>query len=135
MTPDRRLLIGGLDSLVVDEQGRVAGLWDLPRHEEHRWEELEETLRDMFPSIRDITPSYVFSARDARTKDGLPVIGRMAPESRLPATEQVAYALCGGDNGILHAEIAGRLLLDQYQGRDNRELGLFSPGRAWRIKH
>lgn len=135
VTPDRRLLIGGLDSLVVDEQGRVAGLWDLPRHEEHRWEELEETLRDMFPAIRDITPSYVFAARDARTKDGLPVIGRMAPESRLPATEQVAYALCGGDNGILHAEIAGRLLLDQYQGRDNRELGLFSPGRAWRIKH
>lgn len=135
VTPDRRLLIGGLDSLMVDEQGRVAGLWDMPRHEEHRWEELEEILRDMFPAIRDITPSYVFSARDGRTKDGLPVIGRMAPESRLPATEQVAYALCGGDNGILHAAVAGRLLLEQYQGRDNRELGLFSPGRAWRIKH
>lgn len=56
VTPDRRLLIGGLDSLVVDEQGRVAGLWDLPRHEEHRWEELEETLRDMFPAIGTSPP-------------------------------------------------------------------------------
>lgn len=46
----------------------------------------------------------------------------------------MAYAFCCGDNGILHAEIASRLLLEQVQGKDNHQLGLFSPNRHWRIK-
>ncbi|MCI8553417.1 MAG: FAD-dependent oxidoreductase [Clostridiales bacterium] len=136
VTPDSRLLIGGLDSLLVDEKGRVAGLLNLgERHSDRRYEELERRLREMFPAIREITPEFVYAARDARTKDGLPVIGHMPDDSGLPAPDRVAYALCGGDNGILYAEIAGRLLLEQFEGRNNRELGLFSPGRAWRVKH
>ena len=136
VTPDSRMLIGGLDSLLVDEKGRVAGLLNLgERHSDRRYEELEMQLRDMFPAIRDITPEYVYATRDARTKDSLPVIGHMPNSSGLPAADRVAYALCGGDNGILYAEIAGRLLLGQYEGQDNKELGLFSPGRAWRVKH
>ena len=82
----------------------------------------------MFPAIRNITAEYVWAAKDGRTSDGLPVIGR------LPANSRVAYAMCCGDNGILYAEAAGRLLLDQYQGVDNHQLGLFSPNREWRIK-
>lgn len=66
--------------------------------------------------------------RTARAKDRLPVIGR------LPDCSQIAYAMCCGDNGILYAEAAGRLLLQQYQGIDDHELGLFSPHREWRVK-
>ena len=53
---------------------------------------------------------------------------------RLPESSQIAYAMCCGDNGILYAEAAGRLLLQQYQGIDDHELGLFSPHREWRVK-
>ena len=128
VTPDHRILIGGLDSSVLDEKGRVARLINLQNLAEKRHHALAYTLRDMFPAIRNITAEYVWAAKDGRTSDGLPVIGR------LPANSRVAYAMCCGDNGILYAEAAGRLLLDQYQGVDNQQLGLFSPNREWRIK-
>ena len=128
VTPDQRILIGGLDSSVLDEKGRVARLINLQNLAEKRHHALAYTLRDMFPAIRNITAEYVWAAKDGRTSDGLPVIGR------LPANSRVAYAMCCGDNGILYAEAAGRLLLDQYQGVDNQQLGLFSPNREWRIK-
>lgn len=128
VTPDKRMLIGGLDSSVMDEKGRVARLINLQNLAEKRHHTLAYTLRGMFPAIRNITADYVWAARDARTEDGLPVIGR------LPENSRVAYALCCGDNGILYAEVAGRLLLGQYRGEDNQQLGLFSPNRSWRIK-
>ena len=128
VTPDHRILIGGLDSAFMDEKGRVAGLLDMTPAVEKRFDSLAYILRDMFPAIRNITAEYVWAAKDGRTSDGLPVIGR------LPANSRVAYAMCCGDNGILYAEAAGRLLLDQYQGVDNQQLGLFSPNREWRIK-
>lgn len=128
VTPDRRLLIGGLDSGVLDEKGRVARLIHLQNLADKRYHALAYTLREMFPAIRGITAEYVWAARDGRTADGLPVIGR------LPDSSQTAYALCCGDNGILYAEAAGRLLLAQYQGQQNHLLGLFSPNREWRVK-
>ena len=134
VTPENRILIGGLDSTLMDEKGRVAGMIDLSTAANRRIEMLECTLREMFPAIRNLTPEYVFAARDGRTADGLPVIGRLPEKENHQAARHVAYALCCGDNGVLHAEIAGRLLLTQYQGVDNNQLGLFSPGREWRVK-
>ena len=134
VTPDKRILIGGMDSAFMDERGRFAGKVDLSVVAEKRYEALECTMREMFPAIRGLTPEYVFSARDGRTADGLPVIGRLPEKENKEAASHVAYALCCGDNGILHAEIASRLLLQQYQGVDNNQLGLFSPNRHWRIK-
>lgn len=128
VTPDKRILIGGLDSSVMDEKGRVARLINLQSLAEKRHHTLAYTLRQMFPAIRNITAEYVWAARDARTEDGLPIIGRLPEDSR------VAYALCCGDNGILYAEAAARLLLGQYRGEDNQQLGLFSPNRSWRVK-
>lgn len=128
VTGDGRILIGGLDSYYMDEKGRVAGVFDMSPAMDKRFDSLAFTLREMFPAIPNITAEYVFAAQDAATKDTLPIIGR------LPDSSRVAYALCCGDNGILSAEIAGRLLLQQYQGVDDHELGLFSPGRAWRVK-
>ena len=107
---------------------------DLSAAADKRFELLECTLREMFPAIRGITPEYVFAARDGRTPDGLPVIGRLPQKKNKEAASHVAYAFCCGDNGILHAEIASRLLLEQVQGKDNHQLGLFSPNRHWRIK-
>lgn len=134
VTADNRILIGGLDSALMDEKGRVAGAIDLSAAADKRFELLECTLREMFPAIRGITPEYVFAARDGRTPDGLPVIGRLPQKKNKEAASHVAYAFCCGDNGILHAEIASRLLLEQVQGKDNHQLGLFSPNRHWRIK-
>lgn len=128
VTEDNRILIGGLDSAFMDEKGRVAGLLDMTPAVDKRFDSLAYILRDMFPAIPNITVEYVFAAKDGTTKDRLPVIGR------LPDCSQIAYAMCCGDNGILYAEAAGRLLLQQYQGIDDHELGLFSPHREWRVK-
>lgn len=134
VTPDNRILIGGLDSSLIDEKGRLGRMLDLSSLSEKRFEMLERILRDMFPAIRNLTPEYVFAARDGRTHDGLPVIGRLPEKENKEAASHVAYALCCGDNGILHGEIASRLLLDQLKGVENHQLGLFSPNRCWRIK-
>ena len=134
VTADNRILIGGLDSTLMDAQGRVAGAIDLSAAAERRFELLESTLRELFPAIRGLTPEYAFAARDGRTPDGLPVIGRLPQKKNKEAASHVAYAFCCGDNGILHAEIASRLLLEQIQGKENHQLGLFSPNRHWRIK-
>ncbi len=128
VTPDQRLLIGGLDHGLIDENGKVARLLRLQALEEKRQEALSTILRDMFPAIGGITAAYTWTARDGRTEDGLPIAGR------LPDNSQVAYALCCGDNGILYAEVAGRMLLEQYQGQANHVLGLFSPNREWRVR-
>ena len=128
VTADNRILMGGMDSAIIDEKGRVAGMLPLSAAAHKRQDNLCAELRGMFPAIRDLTVHYVFAARDGRTDDGLPVIGRLAGDSR------TAYALCCGDSGIAYAEAASRLLLDQYQGNSNQELGLFSPKREWRVK-
>lgn len=88
---------------------------DVPRHPRHH-------------------PGICLCRPDGRTPDGLPVIGRLPQKKNKEAASHVAYAFCCGDNGILHAEIASRLLLEQVQGKDNHQLGLFSPNRHWRIK-
>ncbi len=129
VTPDNRILIGGLGSALVDEHGRLGGMLELSSAGQKKYEQLEKQLRDMFPAIRGITADYVYASRTGRTGDGLPVLGR------LPEEERIAYALCCGENGLLYSEIASRLLLEQYEGKANQELGLFSPRREWRVKH
>lgn len=129
VTADRRILMGGLNSVLVDEHGRLGGMLELSSAGQKRYEQLEKRLRAMFPAIRGLTVEYAYASRAGRTADGLPVLGR------LPGEERVAYALCCGENGLLYSEIASRLLLEQYQGKANQELGLFSPRREWRIKH
>ena len=113
----------------MDERGRLGGVLELSSAGQRRYDQLEKRLRAMFPAIRGITVDYVFAARSGRTEDGHPVLGR------LPDEERVAYALCCGENGLLYSDIASRLLLEQYQGKANQELGLFSPRREWRVKH
>lgn len=129
VTPDNRILIGGLGSILLDERGMMAGIIDMSSVMQKRYEQLEKRLREMFPAIRNMTMEYVYSARTGRTGDGLPVLGR------LPDEERVAYALCCGDDGLLYSEIASRLLLEQYQGVCDQQMGLFSPMREWRVKH
>jgi glycine/D-amino acid oxidase-like deaminating enzyme len=129
VTPDNRILIGGLSNSSILENSYVSRVFDLTPVSEKRYEQLEKRLRTMFPAIRDIIVEYVYTSRNGRTDDGLPVLGRK------PEEERIAYALCCGADGILYSEIASRLLLEQYQGKSNRQLGLFSPGREWRVLH
>ncbi|MDD4413843.1 MAG: FAD-dependent oxidoreductase, partial [Oscillospiraceae bacterium] len=63
--------------------------------------------------LTNINVEYVYTAKNGRTDDGLPVLGRK------PEEDKIAYALCFGDDGLLYSEIAGRLLLEQYQGKSN----------------
>lgn len=129
VTPDSRILIGGIAGSSILDNSYVSRVLDLIPITEKRYEQLEKRLHSMFPAIRNITVEYVYTSRNGRTDDGLPVLGRK------PDDERVAYALCCGDDGLLYSEIASRLLLEQYQGKANQQLGLFSPGREWRIRH
>lgn len=129
VTPDSRILIGGLASSSIRENAYVSRVMDLIPLSERKYEQLEKRLRTMFPAIRNMTVEYVYTSRNGRTDDGLPVLGRK------PDDERIAYALCCGDDGLLYSEIASRLLLEQFEGKSNQQLGLFSPGREWRIRH
>lgn len=129
VTPDSRILMGGLSVSSILENTYVSKVLDLIPITEKKYEQLEKRLRKMFPAIRDITVEYVYSSKNGRTDDGLPVLGRK------PEDDRITYALCCGNDGILYSEIASRLLLEQYQGKANQQLGLFSPGREWRIRH
>jgi glycine/D-amino acid oxidase-like deaminating enzyme len=129
VTPDNRILMGGLSVPSILGNTYVSKVLDLIPMAEKKYEQMEKRLRSMFPAIRNMTVEYVYTSRNGRTDDGLPVLGRK------PDDERVAYALCCGDDGLLYSEIASRLLLEQYQGKANQQLGLFSPGREWRIRH
>ncbi len=129
VTPDSRILMGGITGFSILESSYVSRMLDMIPLNEKRYEQLEKRLRTMFPAIRNMNVEYVYASKNGRTDDGLPVLGRK------PEEDKIAYALCCGDDGLLYSEIASRLLLEQYQGKSNQQLGLFSPGREWRLKH
>lgn len=128
VTSDNRIIIGKTSVSSILENSYVTRMLDITSVNVKRYEQLEKRLREMFPAIRNLTVEYVYTSRIGRTEDRLPVLGRS------PDNERIAYALCSGNNGLLYSEIAGRLLLEQYQGKPGYNLSLFSPEREWRIR-
>lgn len=119
-TEDNRIIISGLNTICLDSGNRFSGLVDFPSMlEERRFRELENKLTELFPAIRGIRPEYCYKTDLVESRDGLPVIGvdRKNPNCY--------YALTGGINGIVGAEIASRLLLGLYSKNATQELELF----------
>ncbi len=122
-TPDNRIIICGLAARLMNLEGRFGGMLPISRIVEKKYEELDKRLRGMLKGIRAIKPAYRFSTLMPETTDNLPVIG-FSPE--MPS---VIRALCPGENGIAFAELASRLILENYQGVKNRDINLFSKDR------
>lgn len=122
-TSDSRLLIGGLDSSLLDARGNFAGLLHMPAVVQRKYERLERRLTEMFPGIPDIRGEYRFAGIYGETCDGLPYIGEHA------AFPLVYYAVCTGANGVVFAALAARIIRDLVLGRAAEDAELFSFSR------
>jgi glycine/D-amino acid oxidase-like deaminating enzyme len=119
-TEDKRIITGGNSSSLIDTNGNLFGVIPFERFQKHRLFHLKKNLEEMFVGIEDITIQYAYSAAIGSTKDGLPFIGASCEASN------IYYSLCSGNNGILFAEIAGRMLRDLILGEVPPNIELFS---------
>ena len=124
VTEDNRILIGGLDSAFMDEKGRVAGLLDMTPAVEKRFDLVGVYPAGYVPRHSQYHGRVCVCGQGRH--DQRPV-ARDRPPARLQP-DRLRDVLRG--QRILYAEAAGRLLLQQYQGIDDHELGLFSPHRG-----
>jgi glycine/D-amino acid oxidase-like deaminating enzyme len=115
-TPDRRLLIGGLDRPRVPRATRAAAL-------ERRADELVAHLVELYPSLEGIRPDYAWEGLFAKTPDGLPYVGR---HQRYP---RQLFALGYGGNGMTLGFFAAQALVRLVQGRPHPDDRLFGFGR------
>lgn len=122
-TADNRMLISGLESILLDAGGKLGGLLNMPNLLVKKYTELESTLTTMFPAIRNIRSEYLFASSYQMAADGFPLIGEH------PDSEDYYFALCAGHNGIVYAEIASRMLLTKYSGHEPEYSDLFKPNR------
>jgi glycine/D-amino acid oxidase-like deaminating enzyme/nitrite reductase/ring-hydroxylating ferredoxin subunit len=103
------LIVGGEDQRTGTEN-----------HGAERFEALEDWARELFP-IQQVQACW--SGQVYEPADSLAVIGRDATNSNL-------YIATGDSgHGITHGTIAGMLLTDLIQGRENRWAELYSPSR------
>lgn len=120
-TKDNRILISGFNTILLDMKRRLGSLADFSSIvESKRFSQLEEKLHELFPAIRSITPEYKYTAKFIESRDGLPII------SIDKENPNCFYALTSGNNGIVSAEIASRLLLGLYSKQATKELKLFA---------
>lgn len=115
-TEDGRLMLGGAD------RPRVSG-----RRRDRALREGTQAVTDYFislyPMLRDVTFEYGWEGLFATTPDSLPYIGvhRHYPRH--------LFALGYGGNGMTMGFLAGRLLLELYQGRRTSDHDLFGFSR------
>ena len=75
---------------------------------------------DLYPALERIDVEYAWEGLFAMPPDGLPFIG---PHRRHP---RHLFALGYGGNGMTLGFLAGKLLLDHYEGRASADLDLFA---------
>lgn len=121
--PDNRILIGGLDSCVVDSAGMIAKLFCAPNLMESKFERLEDRLVSMLTGIDNLVAEYRFAGTTCDTGDGLPYIGTR------PGYPNVFYDISCGSNGIVFAELGADIIRDLYLGGDAADAELFAFGR------
>jgi glycine/D-amino acid oxidase-like deaminating enzyme len=114
-TSDHRLLLGGGDRPIGG--GRPAA-------------RLARAIRDVrahfeaiLPALGDLPLEHAWEGRFANTPDSLPYVG---PHARYP---RHLFALGYGGNGMTFGSLAGRLLVDHWQGRAGADHALFAFGR------
>jgi glycine/D-amino acid oxidase-like deaminating enzyme len=93
-TPDRRILIGGLDANLNKEEKL-----------EQQGQQLLNKLHDLFPSI-ETSIAFEWSAIFGSTKDGLPYIGKH------PKYDGVYFMLGYGGNGTVYSMLGAEILKD-----------------------
>ena len=89
---------------------------------EERFGALDEWLRERFPSAGPL--EFRWSGQVMETQDGLAFIGRN------PMDASNVYVATGDSGmGMTHGTIAGMLICDLIQGRNNRWASLYDPSR------
>ncbi|MEP6933517.1 MAG: FAD-dependent oxidoreductase [Nitrospirota bacterium] len=107
------------DVLLVGGEDHKTGQAD---DAEARYVTLEKWARTRFPMMTDVT--FRWSGQIMEPVDGLAFIGRN------PMDEPNVYITTGDSgNGMTHGTIAGILLTDLIQGRDNPWASLYEPSR------
>ena len=123
-TPDRRIMLSGLDCGLLGSGGKLAGVVPVPQLTQKKFAELKAMLPSMFPGIRGIEPEFCYTTQYTATDDGLPVIG---PSQNNP---NIYLDLCTGGNGLAFAVLAADMLAGLYSGNPNQDMNLFAPDRS-----
>lgn len=122
-TMDRRIIIGGEDEKVGNEDSSMSNLSQEDLASDQKYQKLIAKLRTLFPKISNLEIEYAFSGLFGVTKDGLPYVGAYE------GMPNCYFSLGFGSNGILYATMGGQLLRDLYLGNERPELQLFKFNR------
>ena len=109
----------GSDFLIIGGEDHKSGQ-ATDQHE--RWQRLEAWSRERFPMIQAV--DYRWSGMCMETTDGLAFIGRNPGDK-----DNVFIATGDSGMGMTHGTIAGILLTDLIQGRENPWSKVFDPSR------
>lgn len=107
--------------LIVGGEDHKTGQADPP--ESDRFDRLEEWARERFPHAR--TRRYAWSGQIIESLDGIAYIGRN------PGDEDNVFIVTGDcGNGMTHGALAGKLIADLIEGRDNPWAEIYAPNRT-----
>lgn len=121
--PDDRILIGGLDSHVINAVCAFGKNLSMPAIVQRKYDRLENKLISMMTGIDNIVTEYRFAGTSADTGDGLPYFGGR------PGYPNVYYDICSGSNGIVFAQLGADIIRDLYLGGDATDADLFAFNR------
>jgi len=111
-TSDNRIIVGGRDEEFYNPVARDK-LLNQKKHQ------LVKDFNSVFPSI-EFKPEFTWTGTFGSTQDGLPFIGEYPP---LPNS---FFALGFGGNGITFSAIAAQIITDLINGKENRDVEIFS---------
>ncbi|HAX74245.1 MAG TPA: FAD-binding oxidoreductase [Firmicutes bacterium] len=118
-TPDNRIIIGGEDVAFNHLDDEVANMGSRHPLALQQYHQLLKRARQMFPSIENIKTDYWYHGVFADTKDTLPFIGKH------PDYPGAYFNLGYGSNGILYSLIGSKLIVQDYQGYNPKELQMY----------
>ena len=107
------------DWLIVGGEDHKTGQED---DAEERWRCLEEWTRERFPMVQSV--DYRWSGQVMEPVDYMGFIGKN------PGDENIYIATGDSGNGMTHGTIAGILISDLIQGKDNPWTKLYDPSRV-----
>jgi glycine/D-amino acid oxidase-like deaminating enzyme/nitrite reductase/ring-hydroxylating ferredoxin subunit len=110
---------GASEILIVGGEDHKTGQAD---DQDARFANLEAWTRERFPMIEGI--EYRWSGQVMEPVDGLAFIGRNPLDD-----DNVFVATGDSGNGMTHGTIAGMLIIDLIQGRENEWADIYDPGR------
>ncbi|WHX50581.1 FAD-dependent oxidoreductase [Paenibacillus woosongensis] len=116
-TPDKRILIGGLDEPLP------GGKLNESRYL-NQGKRLLKKLHELFPGKRELKADYAWGAVFGQSRDGLPFIGTHP-------SYPCCYFIEGyGGNGTVYSMIAAEMLTDVLLGKDRPDMEWFSLTRT-----